>query len=83
MAKTKALICGFVFFYADCWFSHAVAHLHVGMYAELTFGYGDIVTTDWCIMLFPHFVFHKKDFGLYHFRVFAFNFPFQIYIHLF
>ena len=37
VAKTKALIsfavslkliCAFVFAYADCWFSHAAAHIH-------------------------------------------------------
>ena len=37
VAKTKALIsfavtvkliCAFVFAYADCWFSHAVAHIY-------------------------------------------------------
>ena len=27
VAKTKALICTFVFAYADCWYSHAAAHL--------------------------------------------------------
>ena len=29
MAKTKALICAFVFAYAECWFSHAVAHFRL------------------------------------------------------
>ena len=28
-AVTAKLICGFVFAYADCWFSHAGAHLTV------------------------------------------------------
>ena len=27
VAKTKALICVFVFAYAKCWFSHDAAHL--------------------------------------------------------
>ena len=27
VAKTKALICGFVFSYANFWFSHAAAHI--------------------------------------------------------
>ena len=27
VAKTKALICVFVFAYANCWFSHEVAHM--------------------------------------------------------
>ena len=26
VAKTKALICAFVFAYANCWFSHEAAH---------------------------------------------------------
>ena len=28
-AVTGQLICGFVFAYADCWFSHAVAQIDV------------------------------------------------------
>ena len=28
IAKTKTLICAFVFEYADCWFSDAVAHIN-------------------------------------------------------
>ena len=28
VAKTKALICAFVFAYADCWFSHAAAQIY-------------------------------------------------------
>ena len=27
VAKTKELICAFVFAYADCWFSHAAGHI--------------------------------------------------------
>ena len=30
VAKTKAMICAFGFTYADCWFSHEVAHLSSG-----------------------------------------------------
>ena len=29
LAVTAKLICVFVFAYADCWFSHEVAHLHL------------------------------------------------------
>ena len=28
-AFTVKLICAFVFAYADCWFSHAAAHIHI------------------------------------------------------
>ena len=43
MAKTKALIrfaviakliCAFVFAYADCWFSHAAAHMELDPYVK-------------------------------------------------
>ena len=35
MAKTKALISAFVFAYADCWFSHAAAHIMISLVVTL------------------------------------------------
>ena len=36
VAKTKALICGFVFAYADCWFSYAAAQISAQGFPNFT-----------------------------------------------
>ena len=46
-AVTAKLICAFVFAYADCWFSHAAAHLFVKDSVSL-----DIMIDAWCVNVY-------------------------------
>ena len=49
VAKTKVLICAFVFAYADCWFSHAKAHMNP-IFSNLLPNYRN--TISWVVKFF-------------------------------
>ena len=56
LAVTAKLICAFVFAYADCWFSHALAHIVISGFA---------LSLEPCEAIFSHF----EAFALSYFRI--------------